>query len=142
MKRSILSLSVVLIALVATAMPLAPETCPAPAPGTFSVRVKQVARSIARHEGFCIRGTIAERQHNPGGLIYVGQVGAKRGSRGYASFDDDVAGYLALLRDLEYKTAAGLNLGQIMRRWNMANGGKYAAIVARETGIGEAEMLQ
>ena len=47
-----------------------------------------------------------------------------------------VAGYLALLHDLEFKTAKGMTLGRIMRVWN-ANGARYAAIVARETGIGE-----
>lgn len=41
--------------------------------------------------------------NNPGCLVYVGQVGAKRGRAGYASFRSVGEGHMACVRDVERK---------------------------------------
>ena len=54
------------------------------------------------------KGSIADRHNNPGNLMYIGQEGAekgepKRGGGHWAKFDDPMAGYKALLSDVQAK---------------------------------------
>lgn len=101
----------------------------------YGPQLRRVADAITRHEA------APPRLHNPGALVYAGQPNARRGKTPLAEFPDDQQGRDALMRDLKSKASLGLNLGETLRLW-CPNGAAYAAIVARETGISEDEVLK
>lgn len=67
-------------------------------------RVQDLAKAIAKAEGFYKKGTLPNRCHNPGdirarrGTHYYGQIGLNR--RGYVIFRNDAAGWSALYRQI------------------------------------------
>ena len=63
----------------------------------------RMARLIRKYEG-----------HPSGGLVYVGQRGARRGEDGYAQFADPLAG---LLRDVRLKLDRGMSARDVMHVW-------------------------
>lgn len=67
---------------------------------------------IAGQEGFFKRGTLPQRQNNPGALIYRGQPRAKRGNRGFANFERAGDGWRALRNDLLAKREQGIKLNK------------------------------
>ena len=81
---------------------------PASASGSLDIDYRpavalRMARLIRKYEG-----------HPSGGLVYVGQRGARRGEDGYAQFADPLAG---LLRDLRIKLDRGMTARDILARW-------------------------
>lgn len=69
------------------------------------------ARMIALREGFLARKkTLPQRIHNPGALVWTHQSHAKKHPSGFAMFDSDAYGWIALERDLAYKRAHSIPL--------------------------------
>lgn len=72
-------------------------------------RIEDLARAIAKEEGFYIKGTVPNRLNNPGDLIYVAQPDAKAhpitGRDGkvrlFAEFPDPETGWSALKSQLQ-----------------------------------------
>src|SRR5208283_1184150 len=95
MKRTICLAVLILIAMV-------------PAWGT--TRTQDLAKAIARTEGFYKAGTLPNRFHNPGdiraaqGTHFPGQVGLNK--HGYVIFKSDDAGWAALYHQID-KMVAG-----------------------------------
>jgi len=69
-----------------------------------------VLHRIARQEGFYVAGSLPQRLHNPGSLVFAHQAGALRGPGRYAAFADDRAGWEALERDVAAKRRDGMPL--------------------------------
>jgi hypothetical protein len=93
-----------------------------------SDRVQDLTRAIARAEGFYVKGTLPNRNHNPGDLRAVrvrfsGQIGTDR--RGYAIFRNDRAGFAALTHQLE-KIMAGESRNYTVNMTIKQLGRKYA----------------
>ena len=84
---------------------LPPESCKVDRVGTL-------ARYIAKREGFFVRGTLPWRMNNPGSLVYVGQLHAQRGDRGFARFNTPQDGWMALEKDLRRKLLRGVRLNR------------------------------
>ena len=101
-------------------------------------KIERVAVAISVHEGWNNPNSLVRRQHNPGALIFVGQPGGRKGRQGYAWFKTDQTGKQALVADLRAKSARGMTLAGIMDRWSVTS---YGRLVARETGVGESEVL-
>lgn len=95
-------------------------------------------KSIARHEGADVVGSLPNRQHNPCALLYKNQISARRGMNGYATFRTRTAGENACRWDLSGKFAAGLDVDQVLGLWN---GGVYAESLKRETGLRGSDRL-
>jgi hypothetical protein len=87
--------------------------------------LERLERSIMRHEN-------CQRWNNPGCLVYARQPGAVRVASGYARFQTQTEGRVALKRDLRGKLRRGMTVEQIMRAWN---GGVYLDDLLRETGL-------
>ena len=49
--------------------------------------LQDLANAIANFEGFNVSGSVAQRNNNPGNLMYAGQAGASQGANGFAVFD-------------------------------------------------------
>jgi len=79
-------------------------------PAWGTTRTQDLAKAIARTEGFYKAGTIPNRLHNPGdirarrGTHFPGQVGLNK--RGYVVFRNDAAGWAALYHQID-KMIAG-----------------------------------
>ena len=81
----------------------------------------RMARLIRKYEG-----------HPSGGLVYVGQRGARRGEDGYARFADPLAG---LLRDLRIKLDRGMTARDVMHVWCEESPCPYAGRLYAELGF-------
>jgi len=68
-------------------------------PVVYPESVKQVARAIARAEGFYTPGSIPARAHNPGDIKVIGWTGQTLGE-GITVFASDDAGWTALYKQL------------------------------------------
>ncbi len=76
--------------------------------GTLVDKVPQIAQAIADHEGFTNGSSrYAVENNNPGNLKFIGQVGARMGSGGFAKFPTVEAGRHALQNDLLAKIGRG-----------------------------------
>lgn len=76
--------------------------------GTLQGRIPEIARAIAKHEGFTDRSSrLAVVNNNPGNLKFIGQAGATRGEGGFAKFNSVAEGYQALIADLQHKITGG-----------------------------------
>lgn len=87
---------------------------------------------IRQHEGGLIPGTAPYRQNNPCALVFVGQRHARPGYAGIAKFDTPAAGDAACRMDLKLKLNGGLNVDQILFKWNKSG---YAEALKRERGL-------
>jgi len=61
-----------------------------------------LASTIAYQEGFYKNGSLAQRQNNPGNLIFVGQSKATLGEKGFCKFATEKDGWEALKFQLNY----------------------------------------
>lgn len=93
------------------------------------VLAEKLERAIARHEN-------CAALHNPGCLVFRGQLGAKRAASGYARFRTQAEGRLALHRDIRTKLRRGMTVEQILKAWN---GGVYLDELLRETGLARGD---
>lgn len=65
--------------------------------------IERLAKVIAKQEGFYVPNSRAQRNHNPGNLIYVGQSKAiGKDDAGFAIFSNDEDGWEALKWQLDY----------------------------------------
>jgi len=74
---------------------------------------------IAKAEGWSVTGSLTHKLHNPGALTFVNQVGARRDKSGYARFETDVDGLLALGEDLKRKLGKGWSQEKVLRNWSV-----------------------
>lgn len=105
-----------------------------------------VDQSIAQFEGYNTPGTIAQRQNNPGNLIYSdwsashGAIGA--GTNGIAIFPDANTGLSAEDQLVQNYAANGYTVSDLINAWAPPNApgntpeatANYAAYVAQQTG--------
>lgn len=89
--------------LLLTALPVSWDSIPCAVRPAFS-------NTIAIREGWRKTGSLVRRLHNPGALVYAGQHGAVRSTRGFASFASDAEGWYALDQDLIIKIRRGVPL--------------------------------
>jgi hypothetical protein len=107
-------------------------------------RVNDLARAIAKAEGFGVKGAVPTRTHNPGdirstnGVRYPGQVGLNK--QYYVVFKNDRAGWSALRHQIE-KIIAGesgfynvnMTLKQLGRKY--ATSPRWAKSIAHNLGV-------
>jgi hypothetical protein len=101
--------------------------------------VYKICHSIARHEGWYVKNSLVRRLHNPGALVYAGQKHAKPSETGYARFESDFDGMIALDSDIRKKIEKGMTLRKISRKWTQGVG--YLSAMVDETGFGPDEKL-
>lgn len=97
-----------------------------------------LARSIASYEGYEKRGTLAQRQNNPGNLKFVGQKDSVRGDNGFARFKTPNAGWSALHRQIRLDSSRGLTLERFMTKYappTENNTSAYLRALSRSLGI-------
>lgn len=82
-----------------------------------SVKTQKLALTIAQLEGYNKKGTLAQRQNNPGNLRYVGQPGAVKGKGGFAVFSTPQAGFTALHNQIMLDASRGLSLQQFVYKY-------------------------
>ncbi len=64
--------------------------------------INRLAKTIAKQEGFYVKGSLAKRNNNHGNLVYVGQKNAVLGEKGFAKFMTEEDGWNALYSQLNY----------------------------------------
>lgn len=69
-----------------------------------------ITYKIAHREGYYLNGSLPNRLHNPGAIVFACQRNATRGSKGFAKFATVEAGWEALDRDVTLKVRRGINL--------------------------------
>lgn len=107
-------------------------TIPAPKDST-----DKVAAVIATIEGYKKKGTIADRQKNPGNLRFVGQKGASKGTKNFAIFKTHQEGWNALRRQIQLDASRGLTLKQFIYKYappQENNTARYLATLASKLG--------
>lgn len=77
-------------------------------------KIDILARQIATLEGYKKTGTIADRQKNPGNLMYIGQKGATKGTKGFAIFPSHQIGWQALRSQILRDAGRGKTLQQFI----------------------------
>lgn len=75
--------------------------------------------------------TLAFRNNNPGNLRFVGQAGAEPGEKGFARFESPMAGFVALVRQVELDQSRGYTLDQFMNKYAPPSENNTAAYVAQ-----------
>jgi len=99
---------------------------------------QRIANFIATLEGYKKKGSLADRQNNPGNLRYVGQIGAVRGERGFAKFKKPSAGFQALIKQLRLDASRNLTLRQFVYKYappSSNNSASYLSSIARGLGV-------
>ena len=107
-------------------------------------RLEQLANQISILEGYPKKGTLAQRQNNPGNLRYVGQLGAVRGDKGFARFKTPQEGFQALHRQILLDASRKLTLKQFVYKYappNQNNSVAYLNHVSRSLNIHPLEPL-
>lgn len=72
---------------------------------------------ISQLEGYSKKGTLAQRQNNPGNLKFVGQAGATKGEKGFAKFATPVHGQAALENQIKLDASRGLSLEKFIYKY-------------------------
>jgi hypothetical protein len=111
--------------------------------------LQAVAEAIARMEGFYVAGSLAQRNNNPGNLMYAGQAGAVPAPATFgtfAKFSTVELGWQALYRQIQLDARRGLTLQQFFQKYAPAgHGGNdpagYAQFVAARVGAKVSDPL-
>lgn len=82
-----------------------------------SKKLVVLSQKIAQIEGFNKRGTLAQRNNNPGNLRYVGQKGAVKGDKGFAKFKTPDAGWQALQQQIALDASRGHTLQSFVYKY-------------------------
>ncbi len=95
-----------------------------------------IACAIALTEGWRNPASLTRRLHNPGALVFAGQLGAAADSSGYAHFEREADGWRALQNEL-ISSAPLEDLAQLARRWDSENAEAWARLVSAIAGSAE-----
>lgn len=120
----------------------------------YGVGIRQLARAIARAEGFYVAGSLPARAHNPGDLIQPWRTDLPTmGAEGITVFPSDADGWEALHRQL-WLIASGqsrvysvdMTLQDMAERWAPGsvhgnNPSAWAANVALDLGVSASATL-
>lgn len=82
-----------------------------------SLDADSLANNIARFEGVNVKGSLAQRNFNPGNLKFRGQKGAIQGDKGFAKFKSMDEGYTALKGQIKLDTDRGLSLKGFTKKY-------------------------
>lgn len=115
---------------------------PSPSKPVKQVKVSKlpmIAKEIARIEGYGVKGSPAQRNNNPGNLVYVGQKGAMKvpGSR-FAKFKTPQDGFNALQNQIMLDAKRGHTLETFIYKYappKENNTLRYIATLSTLTGI-------
>ena len=97
-----------------------------------------IAKEIARLEGYGVKGSLAQRQNNPGNLKYAKQIGATLGANGFAKFKNPQDGFNALHRQIVLDASRGHTLETFIYKYAPPkdnNTLRYIATLSTLTGI-------
>lgn len=101
-------------------------------------KIEFIKKEIARIEGYGVKGSLAQRQNNPGNLKYAGQPGAVRGDKGFAKFPTPQAGFQALQNQILLDAKRGHTLETFIYKYappKENNTLRYIAVLSTVTGI-------
>jgi len=100
--------------------------------------INTVAQTIQTIEGW-YPGSVSYTNNNPGNLKYAGQPGATQGANGFAVFPNYVAGYQALVNQIDLDASRGQTIAQFTSIYAPAsdnnNPTSYAAQIANAAGV-------
>jgi hypothetical protein len=82
-----------------------------------SLDADSLANNIARFEGVNVKGSLAQRNFNPGNLKFRGQKGSIQGDKGFAKFKSMDEGYTALKSQIKLDTDRGLSLQGFTKKY-------------------------
>lgn len=85
--------------------------------GGKKVALVDIANTIAQIEGFFVPNSLAQRNNNPGNLIFVGQAGATLGEKGFAKFSSPDAGMQALQNQIALDASRGLDVTGFLNKY-------------------------
>lgn len=101
-------------------------------------KIEFIKKEIARIEGYGVKGSLAQRQNNPGNLKFVGQKNAVLGAKGFAKFKTPQDGFNALHNQIVLDAKRGHTLETFLYKYappKENNTLKYIAFISATTGI-------
>jgi hypothetical protein len=105
--------------------------------------IVDVANTIANIEGYNVSGSLAQRNNNPGNLIYVGQAGATQGQGGFAAFATPDAGFAALQAQISLDASRGETVSQFITKYDPvpSETNNYINLFTSQLGVGPNDLL-
>ena len=97
--------------------PQTPQTPQTSSISLSSIDSDSLAKAIARFEGANVKGSLAQRNLNPGNLKFHNQPGSVQGEKGFAKFKSIEEGYSALNRQIAKDTGRGMTLKQFTYKY-------------------------
>jgi hypothetical protein len=90
--------------------------------GTGRMAIVDIANTIANAEGWNVSGSLAQRNNNPGNLVYIGPSmlgeSATPGAGGFARFTDPNSGFMALENQISLDASRGLTVQQFINKYD------------------------
>jgi len=103
-----------------------------------------IANVIGQIEGWNVAGSLAQRNNNPGNLIFVHQSGAVLGEGGFAKFSSPEAGFQALENQISLDASRGLDVTSFINKYappSENNTSNYISMFTSMLGVSATDKL-